>query len=107
MDDIKATIQCQLQQRETEKQRQAWDDQQKVQQRFQEREKELKELQQAVESLKSSAQAAVEDSDKIFTELIRSIERRRSEVKELIRAQEKAQLPVTRKPNLGRDYKLF
>ncbi|XP_041714160.1 tripartite motif-containing protein 16-like [Coregonus clupeaformis] len=76
----------------TEKQRQLGMSQQKVQQRFQEREKELKELQQAVESLKSSAQAAVEDSDKIFTELIRSIERRRSVVKELIRAQEKAQV---------------
>ncbi|XP_029605166.1 tripartite motif-containing protein 16-like, partial [Salmo trutta] len=66
--------------------------QQKVQQRFQEREKRLKELQQAVESLKRSAQAAVEDSDQIFTELIRSIERRSSQVKELIRAQEKAQV---------------
>uniref|UniRef100_A0AAZ3QVU6 B30.2/SPRY domain-containing protein n=1 Tax=Oncorhynchus tshawytscha TaxID=74940 RepID=A0AAZ3QVU6_ONCTS len=39
-----------------------------------------------------SAQSAVEDSDQIFTELIRSIERRSSEVKELIRAQEKAQV---------------
>eukprot|EP00063_Salmo_salar_P050762 XP_014025597.1 PREDICTED: tripartite motif-containing protein 16-like protein [Salmo salar] len=39
-----------------------------------------------------SAQSAVEDSDQIFTELIRSIERRRSEVKDLIRAQEKAQV---------------
>ncbi|XP_045068689.1 tripartite motif-containing protein 16-like [Coregonus clupeaformis] len=72
----------------TEKQRQLGMSQQKVQQR----EKELKEIQQAVESLKRSAQAAVKDSDKIFTELIRSIERRRSEVKELIRAQEKAQV---------------
>ncbi|XP_014025641.1 tripartite motif-containing protein 16 [Salmo salar] len=76
----------------TEKQRQLGMSQQKVQQRFQEREKELKELQQAVESLKRSAQAAVEDSDQIFTELIRSIERRSSEVKELIRAQVKAQV---------------
>uniref|UniRef100_A0A4W5R0B5 Fish virus induced TRIM protein n=1 Tax=Hucho hucho TaxID=62062 RepID=A0A4W5R0B5_9TELE len=76
----------------TEKQRQLGMSQQKVQQRFQEREKKLKELQQAVASLKSSAQAAVEDSDQIFTELIRSIERRRSEVKKLIRAQEKAQV---------------
>ncbi|XP_038841891.1 tripartite motif-containing protein 16-like isoform X2 [Salvelinus namaycush] len=75
----------------TEKQRQLGMSQQKVQQRFQEREKELKELQQAVESFKRSAQSAVEDSDQIFTELIRSIERR-SEVKELIRAQEKAQV---------------
>ncbi|KAM9529536.1 tripartite motif-containing protein 16-like isoform 1-T1 [Salvelinus alpinus] len=72
----------------TEKQRQLGMSQQKVQQRFQEREKELKELQQAVESLK----AAVDDSDQIYTELIRSIERRSSEVKELIRAQEKAQV---------------
>ncbi|XP_036828124.1 tripartite motif-containing protein 16-like [Oncorhynchus mykiss] len=76
----------------TEKQRQLGMSQQKVQQRFQEREKELKELQQTVESLKRSAQSAVEDSDQIFTELIRSIERRSSEVKELIRAQEKAQV---------------
>ncbi|XP_071260611.1 tripartite motif-containing protein 16-like isoform X1 [Salvelinus alpinus] len=76
----------------TEKQRQLGMSQQKVQQRFQERENELKELQQAVESFKRSAQAAVEDSDQIFTELIRSIERRSSEVKELIRAQEKAQV---------------
>ncbi|XP_064814436.1 tripartite motif-containing protein 16-like isoform X2 [Oncorhynchus masou masou] len=76
----------------TEKQRQLGMSQQKVQQRFQEREKELKKLQQAVESFKRSAQSAVEDSDQIFTELIRSIERRSSEVKELIRAQEKAQV---------------
>ncbi|XP_064858941.1 tripartite motif-containing protein 16-like [Oncorhynchus nerka] len=73
-------------------QRQLGMSQQKVQQRFQEREKELKELQQAVESFKLSAQSAVEDSDQIFTELIRSIERRSSEVKELIRAQEEAQV---------------
>ncbi|XP_038841923.1 tripartite motif-containing protein 16-like [Salvelinus namaycush] len=76
----------------TEKQRQLGMSQQKVQQRFQERQKELKDLQQAVESFKRSAKSAVEDSDQIFTELIRSIERRSSEVKELIRAQEKAQV---------------
>ncbi|ROL41295.1 Tripartite motif-containing protein 16 [Anabarilius grahami] len=37
-----------------------------------------------------SAQTAVEDSERIFTELIRSIERRRSEVIQLIRDQERA-----------------
>uniref|UniRef100_A0A671LV36 E3 ubiquitin/ISG15 ligase TRIM25-like n=1 Tax=Sinocyclocheilus anshuiensis TaxID=1608454 RepID=A0A671LV36_9TELE len=37
-----------------------------------------------------SAQAAVDYSERIFTELIHSIERRRSEVTQLIRAQEKA-----------------
>ncbi|KAG5849813.1 hypothetical protein ANANG_G00075680 [Anguilla anguilla] len=66
--------------------------QKKFQQRMQEKEKELQDLRQAVESLKRSAQAAVEDSERIFTELIRSIERRRSEVKELIREQEKAEV---------------
>ncbi|KAM9531076.1 tripartite motif-containing protein 16-like isoform 1-T1 [Salvelinus alpinus] len=76
----------------TEKQRQLGMSQKKVQQRFQQREKELKNLQKAVKSFKRSAQAAVEDSDQIFTELIRCIERRSSEVKELIRAQEKAQV---------------
>ncbi|XP_010863377.1 tripartite motif-containing protein 16-like isoform X1 [Esox lucius] len=76
----------------TEKQRQLVISQQKVHQRVQEREKEVNKLQQAVESLKRSAQTAVEDSEKVFTELILSIERRCSEVKELIRAQEKTQV---------------
>ncbi|XP_035271051.1 E3 ubiquitin-protein ligase TRIM16-like isoform X16 [Anguilla anguilla] len=76
----------------TEKQKQLGVTQKKFQQRIQEREKELQDVRQTVESLKCSAQAAVEDSERIFTELIRSIERRRSEVKELIREQEKAEL---------------
>ncbi|XP_066573994.1 tripartite motif-containing protein 16 [Amia ocellicauda] len=42
------------------------------------------------ESLKSSAQTAVQDSERIFTELICSIERRRCEVTQMIRAQERA-----------------
>ncbi|CDQ63294.1 unnamed protein product [Oncorhynchus mykiss] len=73
----------------TERQSQLGEEQQKSKQRIQRREKEIQEVRQAVKSLKNSAQAAVEDSEKIFTELIRSIERRCSEVKEQIRAQEK------------------
>ncbi|XP_031426987.2 tripartite motif-containing protein 16-like [Clupea harengus] len=76
----------------TDKQRQLGQTQRRFQQRIQEREKELQELRKAVETLKSSAQTAVEDSERIFTEMIRSIERRCSEVKELIRAQEKAEV---------------
>ncbi|KAJ8278223.1 hypothetical protein GJAV_G00085270 [Gymnothorax javanicus] len=76
----------------TEKQKQLGATQSKFQQRIQESEKELQDLRQAVQSLKLSAQAAVEDSERIFTELIRSFERRRSEVKELIRDQEKAEV---------------
>ncbi|KAJ8379785.1 hypothetical protein SKAU_G00005630 [Synaphobranchus kaupii] len=74
----------------TKKQKQLGVTQSKFQQRIREREKELQDLRQAVQSLKCSAQATVKDSERIFTELIRSIERRRSEVKELIRDQEKA-----------------
>ncbi|XP_069047962.1 tripartite motif-containing protein 16-like isoform X2 [Lepisosteus oculatus] len=64
--------------------------QRQTQQRLQEREKELQELRQAVDSLRSSAHTAVQDTDRIFTELIRSIERTRSELTQLIRAQERA-----------------
>ncbi|XP_076125673.1 E3 ubiquitin/ISG15 ligase TRIM25-like isoform X2 [Alosa pseudoharengus] len=76
----------------TEKQKEMEETKRKLHQRLQEREKELPELRKAVETLKSSAQTAVEDSERIFTEMIRSIERRRSEVTELIRAQEKAEV---------------
>ncbi|KAJ8278238.1 hypothetical protein GJAV_G00085440 [Gymnothorax javanicus] len=76
----------------TEKQEELWATRSKFQQRILKREKELQDLRQAVQSLKLSAQTAVEDSERIFTELIHSIERRRSEVKELIRDQEKAEV---------------
>ncbi|XP_048019347.1 tripartite motif-containing protein 16-like isoform X2 [Megalobrama amblycephala] len=73
----------------TEKQSKLGEMQRKFQQRIQERQKELEDLREAVESHKRSAQAAAEDSERIFTELIRSIERSRSEVTQLIRDQEK------------------
>ncbi|KAL0984423.1 hypothetical protein UPYG_G00141270 [Umbra pygmaea] len=76
----------------TEKQKQLEEKHQKSQRKINEKEKKIQELRQTVDSLKRSAQAAVEDSERIFTELIRSIERRRSELKELIRAQEKAEV---------------
>ncbi|XP_036420065.1 tripartite motif-containing protein 16-like isoform X5 [Colossoma macropomum] len=69
--------------------------QRKSQQRLQQKEKKLQELKQAVVTLKRSAQAAVEDSERIFTQLICSIEKKRSEVTELIRTQEKNQLRQT------------
>ncbi|XP_067220501.1 uncharacterized protein [Chanodichthys erythropterus] len=74
----------------TEKQKQLKETQMKIRQRIQQRQKDLQQLREAVESHKRSAQTAVKDSEKIFTELIRSIERSRSEVTQLIRDQEKA-----------------
>ncbi|XP_034148000.1 E3 ubiquitin-protein ligase TRIM47-like isoform X2 [Esox lucius] len=76
----------------TEKLKQLWEKHQTSQKRIQEGEKEIQELRQAVDTLKRSAQAAVEDSERIFNVLICSIERRRSELKELIRAQEKTEV---------------
>ncbi|KAI7792866.1 finTRIM family, partial [Triplophysa rosa] len=73
----------------TEKLRVLGETQRNVKQRIQEREKKLQELRDAVNSYQRSAQTAVEDSERIFTELIRSIERSRSEVTQLIRDQEK------------------
>uniref|UniRef100_A0A3B3QQ84 Uncharacterized protein n=1 Tax=Paramormyrops kingsleyae TaxID=1676925 RepID=A0A3B3QQ84_9TELE len=74
----------------TEIQKQMGETQREFQQRIQMREKELQELREAVGSFTSSAQSAVEDSERIFTEMIFSIERRRSEVTKLIRDQQKA-----------------
>ncbi|XP_050958815.1 tripartite motif-containing protein 16 [Labeo rohita] len=74
----------------TEKQKQLKEMQKTFQQRIQQREKDLQQLREAVESHKRSAQTEVEDSERIFTELIRSIERSRSELIRLIRDQEKA-----------------
>ncbi|XP_060753787.1 tripartite motif-containing protein 16-like isoform X2 [Neoarius graeffei] len=45
-----------------------------------------------MDTIKKRSQAAVDDSERIFTEMIISMEKKRSEVTELIRAQEKAEL---------------
>ncbi|XP_052440585.1 tripartite motif-containing protein 16-like [Carassius gibelio] len=73
----------------TEKEKHLKETQSEIQQRIQQRQKDLEQLRDAVESHKRSAQTAVEDSESIFTELIRSIERSRSEVTQRIRDQEK------------------
>ncbi|XP_017543110.1 E3 ubiquitin/ISG15 ligase TRIM25-like isoform X2 [Pygocentrus nattereri] len=73
----------------TEKQSQMRHMQRKFQQRIQEKEKKVQDLKQAMYNLKRSAQAAVEESERIFTELFLSIEQKCAEVKGLIRAQEK------------------
>ncbi|XP_077067726.1 tripartite motif-containing protein 16-like [Siphateles boraxobius] len=73
----------------TETQKQLKETQMKIRQRIQQRQKDLQHLREAVKSHKRSAQTAVEDSEKIFTEIIRSIERSRSEVTQRIRDQEK------------------
>lgn len=61
-----------------------------IKQKCQERVKELDELKTAIDSLKNSAQRAMVESQKMFEDMIRSIERMRSEVTTLIGINEKA-----------------
>ncbi|XP_053085721.1 E3 ubiquitin/ISG15 ligase TRIM25-like isoform X2 [Pangasianodon hypophthalmus] len=72
----------------TEKQSKLKEEQLKFQQRIQEKQKKVQELKQAVNMIKT----AVEDSKRIFTEMISFMEKKHSEVTELIRAQEKAEV---------------
>ncbi|XP_045899238.1 E3 ubiquitin/ISG15 ligase TRIM25-like [Micropterus dolomieu] len=62
--------------------------QKNIQQRIQDRQKDVKVLQQEVEAINGSADKAVEDSEKIFTELIRLMEKRKSDVKRQLRSQQ-------------------
>ncbi|XP_038576970.1 E3 ubiquitin/ISG15 ligase TRIM25-like isoform X2 [Micropterus salmoides] len=72
----------------TERQRELKVSRQNIQQRIQDRQKDVKVLQQEVEAINGSADKAVEDSEKIFTELIRLMEKRRSDVKRQLRSQQ-------------------
>ncbi|XP_016099994.1 E3 ubiquitin/ISG15 ligase TRIM25-like [Sinocyclocheilus grahami] len=84
------TVSAAAQRTETQKQLK------ETQKMSQQREKDLQQLREAVESHKRSAQTAVEDSERIFTELIFSTKRRCSELVRLlipdIRDQEKAEV---------------
>ncbi|KAI5617011.1 finTRIM family, member 14, partial [Silurus asotus] len=75
-----------------EKQNKLKEDQIKLQKKIQEKQKKVQELKQAVNIIKLNAQTSVNDNERIFTEMISSIEKKRSEMTELIRDQEKAEL---------------
>ncbi|XP_041847690.1 tripartite motif-containing protein 16-like [Melanotaenia boesemani] len=76
----------------TERQRELEVSRQEIQQRIQDREKDVKLLQQEVEAINYSADKTVEDSEKIFTELIRLIQKRSSDVKQQIRSQQETEV---------------
>ncbi|XP_073677275.1 E3 ubiquitin/ISG15 ligase TRIM25-like [Garra rufa] len=72
----------------TEKQEELKETQKTLQERIQQREKDVQQLREAVESHKRSAQTAVEDSERIHAELIRSIERRDQEKRAVSQVEE-------------------
>uniref|UniRef100_A0A671Y5S1 Tripartite motif-containing protein 16-like n=1 Tax=Sparus aurata TaxID=8175 RepID=A0A671Y5S1_SPAAU len=92
MDDHKGHDTVSAAAERAERQTQLGASQQKIQQRIQDREKDIKVLQRRVEAVNLSADKAVEDSEKTFTQLIRLIEKRSSEVKQQIRSQQKTEV---------------
>ncbi|XP_007545053.1 tripartite motif-containing protein 16-like [Poecilia formosa] len=75
-----------------EKQKKLQERQQRIKYRIQDQEKYVKLLQQKLEAINVSADKAVEDSEKIFTELIRLLQERNSEVKQQIRSQQETEV---------------
>ncbi|KAM4728787.1 tripartite motif-containing protein 16-like [Anableps anableps] len=75
----------------TERQRELEERRGNIQQRIQDREKDVKLLQQEVEAINHSADKTVEHSEKIFTELIRLLQKRSSDVKQQIRSQQETE----------------
>ncbi|XP_060899529.1 tripartite motif-containing protein 16-like [Labrus mixtus] len=80
----------------SEKQRELEVSRQNIQQRIQDGEKDVKLLQQEVEAINGSADKTVGNSEKIFTELIRLMEKRRSDVKQQVRSQQQTEVSRVR-----------
>ncbi|MEQ2297183.1 hypothetical protein AMECASPLE_032218 [Ameca splendens] len=80
----------------TEKQKKLQVSRQQIQQRIQDQEKYVKQLHQEVEVIHVSADKAVEDNEKIFTKLIRLIQKRRYYVKQQIRSQQETEVSRVR-----------
>ncbi|XP_061601060.1 tripartite motif-containing protein 16 [Cololabis saira] len=78
----------------TEKQKQLGTTLHKSQYRIDQRIKKWQDLRQSVESVKHSAQTVLEENERIFTELLLTIERKYNEAKEMIRSHER--ITVTR-----------
>ncbi|KAM9436112.1 tripartite motif-containing protein 16-like [Clarias gariepinus] len=92
MDDHKAHDTVAAKKERTQKQNDLKEEQMKYKQRIQENQSKVQELKQTVDTIKMCSQAAVDESERIFIELISSMENKRSEVKGLIRAQEEAKM---------------
>ncbi|CAB1415471.1 unnamed protein product [Pleuronectes platessa] len=67
-----------------------------IKQRVQDTEKDVKLLQQEEEAVNGSADKAVKDSEEIFTEMIRLLEKRSSDVKQQIRSQQQTEVSQVR-----------
>ncbi|XP_067239104.1 E3 ubiquitin/ISG15 ligase TRIM25 isoform X4 [Chanodichthys erythropterus] len=92
MDDHKGHDTVPSTEERNEKQMKLTDTQTKVKQTIQAKEKELQKMKMDITSHSDSAKDAVKNSKRVFTELVKLIEKRSDEVIEKIKAQEKADL---------------
>ncbi|XP_076005182.1 tripartite motif-containing protein 16-like [Genypterus blacodes] len=74
------------------RQRELGESRQQVQQRIQDRRKDVKVLQPEMKDINQSADKAVRDSEEIFSQLIRLMEKRSSDVKQQIKSQQKTEV---------------
>ncbi|KAM9306605.1 tripartite motif-containing protein 16-like [Pholidichthys leucotaenia] len=75
-----------------EKQKELGQSRRKIQQRIQDREKDVKVLQQEVKAINRSADKTVENSETVFTELIRLIQKRSFDVEQQVRSQQETEM---------------
>ncbi|XP_062237036.1 tripartite motif-containing protein 16-like [Platichthys flesus] len=80
----------------TERQRELGLRRQTIQQSLKDTDKDVKLLQQEEKAVNGSADKAVQDSEEIFTELIRVLEKRSSDVKQQIRSQQETEVSRVR-----------
>ncbi|KAM9322987.1 tripartite motif-containing protein 16-like [Pholidichthys leucotaenia] len=76
----------------TKRQREVEGSRRNIHQRIQDREEDVKLLQQPVEAINRSADKTVEDSEKMFTELIHLIQKRSSDVEQQVRSQQETEV---------------
>ncbi|XP_072220190.1 E3 ubiquitin/ISG15 ligase TRIM25-like [Leuresthes tenuis] len=81
----------------TERQRELEGRRQQIQQRVQDQERKVKRDQEEVENINTSADKTVEVCEKIFTELIRLIQKRSPDVKKLIRSKQETEVSRAKK----------
>ncbi|XP_023133757.2 tripartite motif-containing protein 16-like [Amphiprion ocellaris] len=75
----------------TERQKKLEESRLNIQQRIQDRQKDVKLLQQEMKDIRVSADKTVEDSEKMFTQMIHLIQNRSSEVEQQIRSQQETE----------------
>ncbi|XP_051816113.1 tripartite motif-containing protein 16-like protein [Acanthochromis polyacanthus] len=63
-----------------------------IQQRIQDRQKDMKLLQQDLEAINASADEAMEDNEKMFTQMIHLIQKRHSDVKQQIKSEKETEV---------------